>query len=554
MVVHFKNGKTYPSHPNPAKAGGKYIIHWTTIKEEKPIEVSGHVLDYDELSKEFVQALPSITAHLPTPSDIDHWNGPVGIDFTPTNPISHALIKTGGQVTYTNSSLNNTAVTVYPAITWTTHRSALGDNPPGKVYHPNGLAPGKSFAVNYGGTISRDYTYTVKVHDGHDESCSTGCTKSHYHYEEKTGTVTASFNQGYEVITVQAKVHNGINMPLQSLSRQQKEIGSKLKKSLYWEGTPYDISVLRYMRDADKNGNTIGSIAAADGQFLRYFQHIDTAEIEYKVIKSFKNNFDTDRELARDNPGGSLKGLNFVTAPFATDKQLQKYEYPIKSGYFYKPNAQYQVTINTVIYKWENKETEHKDIVNAVKNSFQLEPQMPTVLRDKSIVVDLNGNINANGKYKKYGYPVDIDENYKRVSDVIIDYKTGPGSLSEYFLNSDSVMGVIDQWLKKVPEGWNASNTINSWSSKKYREFVKNAKLHKIEEKTILTFTINPDKYSFYIMPQTKNGQYPIQASFGRFDFDIKETNRQFGGSGCGEIDNILFTIIGSMYDDSANY
>jgi hypothetical protein len=83
---------------------------------------------------------------------------------------------------------------------------------------------------------------------------------------------------------------------------------------------------------------------------------------------------------------------------------------------------------------------------------------------------------------------------------------------------------------------------------------VPGTEVYKITEETTITLKVNPAKRSFYIMPQAKDGQYPIHVAFEPIKFDIFDTSRDGVSSGCGEIVSILFTIVGSMYDDSANY
>ena len=115
--------------------------------------------------------------------------------------------------------------------------------------------------------------------------------------------------------------------------------------------------------------------------------------------------------------------------------------------------------------------------------------------------------VNLKGE-KVTTYPVAVTTNYKKVSDEVLNYKTGPKDINEY-LNGDenTLLGNTDNLFKKILEGWSFSGTQNSWTDKKYREYIKTADIHKIVEETTITFTVNPklEKFNTPIVLGSKN-------------------------------------------------
>ena len=79
-------------------------------------------------------------------------------------------------------------------------------------------------------------------------------------------------------------------------------------------------------------------------------------------------------------------------AVFATDKELQRFDYPIKSGYYFNPAGEYKITLETVTYKpVAGKTKDHENLVNALINSFRYETDL-IYITDRREAVNINNN------------------------------------------------------------------------------------------------------------------------------------------------------------------
>jgi len=73
-----------------------------------------------------------------------------------------------------------------------------------------------------------------------------------------------------------------------------------------------------------------------------------SADIDWNVTSSIKQEYEQDREAARQGKQGQAFYNKVV---FATDKNLRSYDYPIKSGYYFNPAGKYTFEVTTVNYK-----------------------------------------------------------------------------------------------------------------------------------------------------------------------------------------------------------
>ncbi|MFZ5988089.1 MAG: Athe_2463 domain-containing protein [Bacillota bacterium] len=465
----------------------------TKLKLKKPPVIidnieTDYVLEYDEYTKEFQHSYKegqAISASLSEPSGFVSWLGSTLIDFSKTDDGIREVVD--GEVKLTNvpTSSSSTDVSIYPKIEWKTKRGFFNDDPPGKVYHPNGTSL-LSFGQKYGGEISRGYEYRVYHSGSHSSSCPKDCSSSHSYYTYHTSTTSADFPGGYEKINIKAKVYNGSEIGLKQIAKGEENTGDKLNKKIFWEGNRYEIPVQRFMRNVKMDGST-ESLVRGDGKYKRVFQHTDRAEVTYSIVKSMAEHFKGDRDNAR---AGKTKSFQY--APFATDKHLQNLPFPLKSGYNYIPYAQYKAKVRTEIYKWEGEKTEHQAIVNSLKNSFKVTVELPTLNAQNQKVTTL---------------PIGITPKYKKISDTYLTYKSGPTGVNEYLNGSEnSLLGNTDSLFKEILEGWSFSNTQNSWTNYKYREYVKEAKVRKVVEETEIVFTVNPNMHKF-LTPITINGK-----------------------------------------------
>ncbi|RCX18261.1 hypothetical protein DFR58_10519 [Anaerobacterium chartisolvens] len=559
----------------------------------KRLSASGeYVLDYDVVSRDFIYGVNNgqpLNARLELPHNSSGWydwsaswaegsQTSGQLDKLLSDPSSIAGSMDYG-VEYDPISTSETSVSKLPSISWTTKKSHFGFEPStgrfksngsfsyGSGYAANGNNPLARFKLDSFGEIFRTARYSAyRSYHSHSSSCynSEGvrvCGRSSGPYNHVSGTVTqtARFPYCSDTVEIQSMTYNGKGMPLINLKKDERTegtgAGAGAKRKIVWEGDRWGIPVVRYMRSIDRQGNT-SSLSVVPGNHggQRIFQHLDSAEVSYSVDTSFAGHFQADRDNAYNNEG-NYKGYGFKYAPFATDRQLQRYAYPIKSGYFYVPYAVYRVSIKTEIYKREGQQTEHNSIVNSVKSSFVLDIGLPTMKRNGDAVIDTDG--------RKYGsYPVQIGQQYSK-SERKLEYGRGPENNAGMYLtgSEEQLLGNTDPLFKRILEGWTYSGTQGSWggtdsaASYKYREYVSEADIYKIEEQTTLTFTVNPEKLKFYIIPKTADGVYGISVSFGEF------TNTRTRGpdgsaaqpvklNGAGQTDVVAFTVVGSMYDD----
>ena len=78
---------------------------------------------------------------------------------------------------------------------------------------------------------------------------------------------------------------------------------------------------------------------------------------------------------------------NSENAVFATDKAFSHIAYPIRSGFYFNPCGEYEFTVETVTYKTTRADTkDHKDLVDALINSFRYETDMMFIDKNKNAV------------------------------------------------------------------------------------------------------------------------------------------------------------------------
>jgi len=83
-------------------------------------------------------------------------------------------------------------------------------------------------------------------------------------------------------------------------------------------------------------------------QISKEFVQQCSADIDWNVTSSIKQEYEQDREAARQGKQGQAFYNKVV---FATDKNLRSYDYPIKSGYYFNPAGKYTFEVTTVNYK-----------------------------------------------------------------------------------------------------------------------------------------------------------------------------------------------------------
>ncbi len=565
-------------------------------KAEKKI-ITDKYLDYDVYSKEFEAEInggnileAAITE--PEPKGYEFrsvWNGNTTGELLWRLSDVFGLVK-GSNLQDINNQYGyideaNNSIVRSPVVRWLTGRESFGYSLGAGKYsgnsnysamgiqysgtqQDNGKAPKLGFTVDTWGRVSRSATtsyYTGKRYHSHSSGCYSTpegedevstlvCGYSDGEFLGYTGATTELVTKDADFIPkasdnilIQAFIYNGATMKERDMS-EDEGVETKTKgiyNKLVWEGDRYPVNVDRYMRKLNVNGDTTGLVATPGfhGK-ARTFQHLDSAEVTLSKVYTLESNFEEDRQKAYKNPR-NYKNKKFEKAPFATDTELQKFDYPIKSGYFYMPYAVYEARVRTEKYingEYTGKTSEHERIVDNVKNAFSVQLGIPTVNSSKAVVT---------------GLPVLKTGSYALISNDELKYDNGPAGINEYLYGTEkSLLGKTDSLFKAILEGWSFSGTEDSWGdtedtdARKYREYIKSANIHKVIEETTITFTVNPEQLRYYININAKNNDYKINVSLGTFS---NGRSKPLTAKGPDSLDAITFSVRGSRLDDLDN-
>jgi hypothetical protein len=436
-----------------------------------------------------------------------------------------------------------------PVITATLTREEFGDDPLNEVY---GLYDPmkRSGLISTGGSVTQEYKYRWS----HTKSNGNEC----YHTEYVP--VTSSFGDIRHAPEYQASVYNGIetkDFPEQREFERplaKTAAGRKFRFDLTWEGTHYPLAGERNYKEAEPS------------KVIRWMAHLGLDNIpqwEYKVAARYQRTFigqssgyiaweigesqekfyESDRKAASDRKTG--KG-NYDNAVFATDKLLQKHDWPIKSGYYFNPGGTYKCTVYTEQYKDTPEETEeHAELVEKIKEAFCYD----------------NGLYYINTNYQEG----------RKLGD--ITYKTDRGILTtegtEYDLETEELYSAIeldkaeaiDGLIKEVLEGYKESGTEEHYEDARIYREQTDKKLFLVKETTVIEFTLAiPTGKNVYTHVNMKNGEYAININIMDIEFDIKdylelESGKAYHQSSVMKIpkftlDRLIITVSGSMYDD----
>lgn len=503
-----------------------------SIKLVKGVSYKGEFdLDYNVLSRKIKFPLingEGIRAELILPRG--EWDGnAVGeLDVrNSTKDIYHDFWALGTDVNEWNDT-----IVVKPTINATLKRVDFGDNPQGNKYL-NLVDPLKPLQkigeATFGGSVKRSYIYKYNTY----KKMPDGSIYS----EEHTGTSTtsASFNSGPDTREIKAFIYNGREkMPnIAARNFKNKVDSTGWKSDLFWTSDPYKFDVIRIMCSIDTD-NKPYNWTKVDGQYKRTFTQQNTANINWTVKNSMANLYKYDRENARKMNYGKAFYPNVV---FASDRGLQKYDWPIKSGYYLNPLGEYTCTLKTVQYKNVRGTTkEHTELVNKIKNSFHYTSNMQYTSDGKTHQsLDLH-----NGNDKIFGMDM---------LNITSNYGINETKLEHYDKSEDAEK--THQYFKEILEGYSESNTLASKDNFKYREYIKQGDIYKIEETTVITFTVAPPSkdQKLYTYINMKDGEYRINV---RAD-NLKLENYAYNGlnvSGLPSIDNITVNVNGTLYDD----
>lgn len=487
-------------------------------------------LDYNVLSRDI--SFPLINGdeiraelNLPRGQWVGNATGGLNIDN------SLATLYNNFSTSSTSVNTNREVIILKPIINATLKRSDFGDNPLTKKYInlDNPYEPlTKTAKLTFDGSVTRNYRYSYEKPTIDEFGNPIVKTIS------ETASTSASFPSGSDVRQIRVFTYNGreIMPPVSSRNFKTTVESSGLKRNLFWVSDPYKFDVIRWMCYIDAANNPY-NWTKVDGQYQRTFTQQNTATITWSVKNSMASLYNYDRENARKMNYGKEYYPNAV---FASDRDLQKYDWPIKSGYYFNPLGEYTCTVTTVQYKdTPNSTAEHRELVEKLKNSFHYTSNMLYTSDGKNYqTLDLH-----NGNDKIFGMDMlDITTNYSKKETKL-----------EYYQDSADA-DKTHQYFKEILEGYRESNTEDSRTNFKYREYIKQGNIYKVEETTIITFRVAPQKnQKLYTYINMKDGEYLINARIDSFTLN----NYAYKGltvSGLPSIDSITVNVKGTLYDD----
>lgn len=540
------------------------------IKPVKPMPavVGEYDLDYNVLSRNFrhdVADGEKNTATLaPLPSSDYHWTGNAtgGLDVTKSGDFLNNF------AVHNNDPVNEAGLefTRTPYITASIHREDFGDDPLNNKWLDilSAASPRlKTGYVPYRGMVSRDYVYEDE--DCEDVSDGKGGTREVCKTTRIPGTATAPFSSGQDTIQSKVFIYNGKEKVIPNAEFKNEinknEVDSPVKE-LFWQNEEYPFDVIRWMARQDTN-NKLYDWTQVNGQYERTFTQQASGSLLWKKPLDMTQAYRQGREAAKKTTNNKSK---YNRAVFATDRQLQNYDYPIKSGYYFNPTGEYTFTLKTVMYKPTDADTQdHKDLVNAVIDSFRYESNL-VYINSKRESVDLQNNplprignmIIPKPAELSRKEPTGVDgKKLLTVLDREADDSRYTKKVVELYHSPDQEkLDTTHKFWKLGMEGYSESNSKSSFDKYKYREFVKPEQhMYQITETTTVTIQVNPENQPVYTDARMADGAYYVKAWIK--DVELPESKHAFSKAGklvgIKPLDEIKITVRGSMYDDLNN-
>lgn len=535
LEINYK--EPYVDEGNNSNNTISYTVDWQPYIKS----TVDYTLQYNELSREIECPIAKSGSSASVSISKGSWSGDADgrLDVSigdVSGILQGAKIKEGTNDPVTG---NVTSATRNPVLTGTIVREDFGDDPD-SYYAPNSMdSVLKSFTNTFSGIMSRPWEYTYTTTETYTDSEGKTQTKQVEHTE--SGISTGDFVSGESLIRVKAEIYNGLkNMP-QVDSRLFKNTiedntTASLKKIVLWESDKYPMSVQRWMTHIYLSEPI--EYEAVDGQYERMFSQQNKATITWNVDKNMETIYKNDRKNAKN---GKRTKSSYQYVPFATDKELQAYDYPFKSGYYFNPAGQYSVTVETEIFKDEQGETlEHQELVNEVIKSFRYTSTMQYKIKGSPSTLVLKIEDPDAAHYEDGLLIAEKEYDYN-------DYEVMYSSIAD---------GFTHKYFKEILEGYTESNTINSKNKYQYREYIKEGNIYKMVEKTTITFKVNPDNQPVYTYGGMKNGTYHTTAwvdSTNIADITNVAGMTLEGIKNTTPLDHIKITVQGSMYDDLNN-
>lgn len=518
-------------------------------------------LDYNVLSKKAEFGLnkgQGSSAALMLPRG--YWSSNATGSFNVTNRVPDLFRDFQVQ---NNPPVNDSANPVVrkPMIQLTLKRPDFGDHPANNQWleWANPYAPkSRTGQIAFNGEISRDYKWTETI-------CSTytdeeGEEHTTCHDYTHSGSTSGSFVPGADELTARAFIYNGMDkVPEPQMDNKVvPNSTTAAKKQLWWKNETYPYKVVRWMAHEDASGQ-LYDWTQVNGKHEREFTHQAKGEIAWKVNTSIKQAYQQSREAARKKK--SVKS-QYDHAVFATDKELQKHAYPIKSGYYFNPEGKYTLRIETTTYKQSESPTkDHQDLVEALVRSFNYETNL-VYINQSGQAVNLNGEI-----LSKRGSSIPVPKagqlNHSKTEGVngtkLLHIEKKFDLKSKEIPYTHTSTGFMHAFWKMVLEGYAESSTQGKMDHFKYREYVKagQKKIYELTEVTEVTFELNPSHQKLYTHANMPNGEYDVKTTIG----DINLTTSSHAYKKLGKIqgvdirdeNTIKVTVVGSMYDDLNN-
>ncbi|MCL6605144.1 MAG: hypothetical protein K6T94_19960 [Paenibacillus sp.] len=540
----------------------------STLKLVQPMPVAKrkYDLDYNVLSRDISFPLAggkAITAVLTLPGS-SRWNGNAKGALNIINGTPSLLRNFQSN---NNPAVNEAATTITrtPIIAAKLQRTDFEDNPLGGNWLNlgNAYAPRtKTGTVNYSGDVTRNYirTYeTCKTVSGAD-----GKPKKECETREESGSTSAPFSPGQDSITVNTFIYNGRKDVPDKEYQDKIEDNARdsLSKRLLWTTEPYKIDTIRWMAHADGNG-ALSNWTDVTGQYERTFTQQAIGNLVWKTGQTMENAYSKGREAARQMTNNKS---DYDRAVFATDSELQNFDYPIKSGYYFNPAGVYNFTLETITYKPTEGDTkDHKDLVDAVVDSFRYESDLVYINNNKAAVNLLNEPLARTGNTIVRKPAALSVKDFKGVNALpLISVEDRSTDSSRYSKNVEEIYHSQDQsnldathiFWKNILEGYSQSSTKGSNDSFKYREFVKGGQhMYKITEKTTVSIIVNPNNTPIYTDARMSDGNYYVKAWISDVELSSSTNAYRTLGKllGVKPLDEIRVSVKGTMYDDLNN-
>ncbi|TYQ16023.1 UNVERIFIED_CONTAM: hypothetical protein Cloal_2525 [Acetivibrio alkalicellulosi] len=447
------------------------------------------------------------------------------------------------------AGINEVTVFRRPRIETTIHRSTLGDNP-GVVWLENFSQPKASGNILTDGQVTRDYRLESYTESEEGEYSWT------YGGQNTTNAVFSPYT--IQTVNVIARVYNGMRSI--AAKRFKNEIENNktdsLNKKMYWTSEPYNFDVIRWMCHLDENKREYDPTPIA-GRYQRIFRQQNSGDIKIAIESPMRDEYMQAREAAR---GGINRKDLYDKAVFATDRELQRFDYPIKSGYYFNPAGTYSFKVETVTYKPVTTDTQdHRDIVNSLINSFRYETDIMYIDNNREAVNIRNQLLSQRGNSFSKRPGTLTAENNTGVNGIeLVTVLDRNSDNSRYTKTVEEIHheqisgGDTHEYWKMVMEGYSESGTLSSRDEYRYREYVREGqKMYRITETTQVDIIINRDNVNTFTHVHMPDGNYYIRVWME--NIDLEDSNHAYSSLGTLRgvlLDEINITVKGSIYDD----